>query len=169
MKAAPKARIAAAMIVGLLGSTAMDQVQAQMKKYGSAAGWDIVIRQDLGPGCLIAKRLNESTQIQMGIDTTRGRRGYMALYTKADANVVSGEKRTVIFDVDGQKFSGEATGQQMEGFDGSFIWVNNPDFIYDLAKKKTLTITPAGRDPFAVSLAGTDAALKALRACQEAQ
>jgi hypothetical protein len=47
--------------------------------------------------------------------------------------------------------------------------VNNPDFIYDLAKKKTLTITPQGREPIVLSLAGTDAAFKALRACQESQ
>ncbi len=170
MKAAPQACIASAMIAGLLGGTAMDQAQAQaMKKYGSEAGWDIVVREDMGPGCLITKRLSESMQIQMGIDTTGSRRGYMALYTKADAKVASGEKRSVIFDVDGQKFSGEATGQKMEGFDGAYTWVNNADFIYDLAKKKTLTITPQGRDPFAVSLAGTDAAFKSLRACQEAQ
>jgi hypothetical protein len=169
MKAASKARIATAMIAGLLGSTAMDQAQAQaMKKYGSEAGWDIFIRQDMGPGCLITKRLSDAVQVQMGIDTTAGRRGYMALYTKADAQVASGAKRSVIFDIDGQQFSGEATGQKMEGFDGAYTWVNNLDFIYDLAKKKTLTITPQGRDPFAVSLAGTDAAFKALRACQEA-
>ena len=40
---------------------------------------------------------------------------------------------------------------------------------YDLAKKKTLTITPEGRQPIVVSLAGSDAAFKALRACQDAQ
>ena len=32
-----------------------------------------------------------------------------------------------------------------------------------------MTITPKGRDPIVVSLAGTDAAVKALRACQEAR
>lgn len=40
--------------------------------------------------------------------------------------------------------------------------------IYDIAKMKTLTITPEGRKPFALSLAGTDAAMQAMRACQEA-
>ena len=75
----------------------------------------------------------------------------------------------MLFDVDGQKFSGEATGQRIEGMDGAFVWVNNPDFIYDLAKKNSMTISPAGRDPIVLSLKGTDAAFKALRACQEAQ
>ena len=123
----------------------------------------------MGPGCLIARDLTSDSQVQMGIDkTTADIRGYIALYTKAGANVAAGEKLSVLFDVDGQKFSGEATGQQMEGFRGAFVRVNNPQFIYDLAKKNKLTITPQGRDPIVLSLAGTDAAFKALRACQEA-
>lgn len=170
MKAASKARIAAAMIVGLLASAAMVQAQDQskIKKYGSAGGWDIYVRQDLGPGCLIAKTADNGMQVQMGIDETGGRRGYMAIYTKADAPIAQGEKLSVMFDVDGQKFSAEPSGQAMGGFVGATTWVTNPNFIYDLAKKKTLTVMPAGRTPFQLSLAGTDAAMKALRACQEA-
>ena len=92
----------------------------------------------------------------------------MALYTKADANVSAGETLSVIFDVDGQKFSGNATAQQMQGFRGGSVPVNNR-ISYILAKKKTLTITPEGRQPIVVSLAGSDAAFNALRACQDAQ
>ena len=123
----------------------------------------------MGPGCLVAKKLSAEAQLQMGISATGEKKGYIALYTKKDAAVAAGEKVSVIFDVDGQKFSGEATGQQIEGMDGAFVWVNNPDFIYDLAKKNALTITPAGRDPIVLSLKGTDAAFTSLRACQDAQ
>ena len=69
----------------------------------------------MGPGCLVSKKLPAEAQVLMGIDATADPRGYLALYTKADANVSAGEKLSVIFDVDGQKFSGQATGQQMEG------------------------------------------------------
>lgn len=105
MNVTSKTRIVAATAVSLLCSGTMVQAQ-DMKKYGTAAGWDIVVRGDMGPGCLIAKKLDNDMQVQMGIDETTGRRGYMALYTKLAANVGSGEKRSVIFDVDGQKFSG---------------------------------------------------------------
>ncbi|WP_311788687.1 hypothetical protein [Ferirhizobium litorale] len=142
---------------------------AAQKTYGTEAGWDILVKDDMGPGCLITKSNADGTQIQMGVDATGERRGYMALYTKADANVDPNEKLPVLFDVDGQQFSGEAKGQVMDGYRGAFVWVNNLDFIYDLAKKKTLTITPEGRPPITVNLAGTDAAFKALRACQDAQ
>lgn len=139
------------------------------KKYGSEAGWEILVKEEMGPGCLIKKANADGTQIQMGIDAKGKMRGYMALYTKADANVASGKKIPVLFDVDGQKFSGEAEGQAIGGYRGAYVWVNNADFIYDLAKKNAVTITPEGGNPIVVKLAGTDAAFKALKACQEAQ
>jgi hypothetical protein len=140
------------------------------KKYGSEAGWDIYITDGQNRGCLMTKNLDEDTQFQMGIVPAAEARGYLALYTKAGAAIDAGQKLSVLFDVDGQQFSGEATGREMmEGYKGAYAWVNNPEFIYDLAKKYTLTITPSGRDPIVLSLAGTDAALNTLRACQEAQ
>lgn len=139
------------------------------KKYGSEAGWEILVLDNMGPGCLIKKANADGSQIQMGINAKDGMRGYMAIYTKADANVSSGEKIPVLFDVDGQKFSGEAQGQVIGGYRGAYVWVNNADFIYDLAKKNAVTITPQGGNPIVVKLAGTDAAFKALKACQDAQ
>jgi hypothetical protein len=159
-------KIGTALAIAALAATG---ASAASKKYGSEAGWDIFVNENTGPGCLLARKLTADTQIEMGIDSTADPRGYLALYTKAEADVSAGEKLSVVFDVDGQKFTGEATGQQLEGFRGASVPVNNPDFIYDLAKKKTLTITPEGRDPIVISLTGTDAAFKALRACQEAQ
>ncbi len=151
-------------IIALSATAAIAQ-----KKYGSAAGWDILVKDNMGPGCLMTKSNADGTQIQMGIDATGQKRGYMALYTKANTTVAAGEKVSVLFDVDGQQFSGEAKGQQEGGFQGAFVWVNNPDFIYDLAKKKTLTISRKGGSRITVNLAGTDAAFKALRVCQDAQ
>jgi len=159
-------RIGAALALVALGAT---DASAQFKKYGAEAGWEILIKEDLGPGCLMARKANDTSQVQMGIDATGEKKGYIALYTQKDANIQSGQKLSVIFDIDGQQFSGEAVGQQIDGYDGAFVWVNNPDFIYELAKKKTMTISPAGRDTLIMKLEGTDAAFKALRECQDKQ
>ena len=143
---------------------------AATTKYGSEAGWDIYVDSAMGPGCLITKDLPNGEQLQMGIDvSTANKRGYIALYTKAGANVGAGEQISVLFDIDGQQFSGEAKGQKIEGFTGAYVRANNPEFIYDLVKKHTLTMTPQGRDPIVVSLDGTNNAFKALRTCQDAQ
>ena len=160
-------QVGTALAIAALTATGA-AAQATYKKIGSEAGWDIYVNENTN-GCLMAKGVGTDRQIQMGVSKTTGLRGYMALYTKKGAKVSAGEKVSVLFDIDGQKFTGDATGAQMEGFDGAFVHFNNPDFIYDLAKKKSMTITPKGRDPIVVSLAGTDAAIKALRTCQEAR
>ena len=159
------ARIGLALALSALTATGA----VAQTKYGSEAGWTILVKDNMGPGCVMTKSNADGTQIQMGIDATGQKRGYLALYTKANTKVVAGEKLSVLFDVDGQQFSGEAKGQDDGEFQGAFVWVNNPDFIYDLAKKKTLTISPKGGSLIKVNLAGTNAAFEALRACQDAQ
>jgi len=162
-----KRLIGSSLALSLLAATG---ASAQgLTKYGEEAGWQIYVREDMGPGCLIMKDLTETLQLQMGIDATDQVRGYLALYTSADAAIKGGQEISVLFDVDGQEFSGEAVGQQVAGVKGAFARLNNPDFIYDLGKKHFLTIKPAGRDAIVVSLDGTLAAMKKLRACQDAQ
>ena len=162
-------QIGAALAIAALAATDAAAQSSPYQQYGSEAGWDIFVNTKTN-NCMIVKGVEEQTQVQMGFDNTTDKlRGYLALYTRNGADIGAGEKINVLFDIDGQQFSGEATGAKMEGFDGAYVYVNNIDFIYDLAKKKTLTITPRGRAPLLVSLTGTDAAFKALRACQEAR
>ncbi|MCE3256907.1 MAG: hypothetical protein K0Q64_990 [Nitrobacter vulgaris] len=153
----------------VLALTSTSASAQTLMKYGSEAGWEIFVRTDMGPGCLMTKKMGNGIEVQMGIDATAAKRGYMALYTSADAKVLDREKISVLFDVDGEQFSGSATGQQSQGLKGAFVPVNNPEFIYGLAEKRTLTITPEGRNPIVVSLSGTHAAFGALRACQDAR
>jgi hypothetical protein len=117
--------------------------QATCNKVGSEAGGTYMSMKNTN-GCLMAKDVGTDNQIQMGVSETTGLRGYMALYTKESAEVDAGEKVSVLFDVDGQKFTGIAAGVEMESFDGAYVHFNNPDFICDLAKKKSMTITPQG-------------------------
>jgi hypothetical protein len=126
--------------------------------------WDVLVNQNMGPGCLIAKQNSAAgTQAEIGIDAKGELRGYLALYSKKPEKVSEVEKLSVVFDVGGQTFTGVATGQEMAGFDGAVVPINNLDFIYGLAKKNTLTIYPKGRDPIVPRRSGTDAAFKALR------
>ncbi len=144
--------------------------EAAVTKYGSAAGWDIYVDDSMGPGCVIMRdNPDGETQAQIGIDATAAPRGYLALYTKKPTKITAGETLSVEFDVDGQKYTGVAKGQQMQGYGGAFVPFDNLDFIYDLAKKKALTITSKGYKTVVVNLTGTDDAFKALRECQAAQ
>jgi hypothetical protein len=148
---------------------------AEIKKYGEAAGWEIAVNEEMGPGCLIEKR-GEGWQVQLGVDATSSEKtGYMAVFAKADMPAGAGEALPVDFEVGGETFKEDAFGEKLdmfrriEGFHGAWVPVNNPDFVYDLAKEETMKVIVEGNDPIEVSLAGTDAAFDAMRECQEAQ
>ena len=155
--------------LGLTVLAASGAAAETFKKVGEEAGWEIMVNENMGPGCLIAKK-GDGMQVQLGVDATSAElTGYMAIFTKADVNVSAGEQAPVTFEVGGKTFKGEAFGEQMDGFRGAFVPVKNPAFVYDLAKQETMKITVEGLDPIDVSLAGTDAAFAAMKACQESQ
>jgi hypothetical protein len=141
------------------------------KKYGKEGDWEIVVNEKTGPGCLaIQKFADPTSQVQLGIDATHTpRTGYIAIYVEGAEGIEAGQQIPASFDVDGQIFKGTFTGQQTKGFGGAFVPVNNADFIYDMAKKKSLTISYGEGRKVIVGLTGTDAAFAALRACQDAQ
>ena len=122
-----------------------------------------MVNENMGPGCLIAKK-GDGMQVQLGVDATSAKQTG-AVFTKADVNVSAGEQAPVSFEVGVKTFKGEAFGEEMEGFRGAFVPVNNPAFVYDLAKQETMKITVEGLDPINVNLAGTDAAFAAMKAC----
>ena len=68
--------------LAIVALTATDAAAQALKKYGSEAGWDIFIKEDMGPGCVVAKKINADAQVEMGISATGERKGYIALYTK---------------------------------------------------------------------------------------
>lgn len=165
---APNAAVVAAVLANLCASAA----HAQVVEYGSEAGWDILVNEKMGPGCFVMQTTPDGTQIQMGINRSKAEpEGYIALYTQAAADVSAGERIAVTFDVDGEKFSGDFKGQQyQDGWRGAYVRVNNPQFVYDLAKRYKLTITADdGRPPIVIDLTGTFKAFEVLRTCQEAQ
>ncbi len=165
-------KLNACIAAAVLTAFSANAAHAQVTQYGSEAGWDILVNQQMGPGCFIMHTTPEGVQIQMGINRAKDApEGFIALYTQAPADVRAGQEIKVTFDVDGQKFTGDFKGQQyQDGWRGAYVRVNNPDFVYDLAKKYKLTITADdGRPPIVVDLTGTFAAFEALRACQKEQ
>ena len=141
------------------------------EKYATEGDWEIAINANKGPGCVAIQRFVDPTsQVQLGIDATSAETiGYIAILVEGVDGIKAGEAIPASFDVDGQVFAGTFTGQQTEGFGGATAPVNNPEVIYDLGNNKTLTISYGQGKKVIVDLTDADAALAALRACQEAQ
>lgn len=160
-------RIGTALAVAAL--TAAGAAAQPIEKVGEAAGWEIAVNANMGPGCLVTKTVDH-LQVQLGINALAAEKtGYMAVFTRADVPVAQGEVVPVAFEVGGKSYEGVAFGERMEGFHGAWVPVNNPEFVYELAKQETMSIAVADLAPVEVSLAGTDAAFQAMRECQEAQ
>ncbi len=141
------------------------------KKYGMEGDWEIAINEKMGPGCVAVRKFdNPTSQVQMGIDANSAENtGYIAIYVEGAEGIEPGQEIPASFDVDGEMFKGTFTGQATKGFGGAFVPVNNAAFVYDMAKKNTLTISYGEGNKVIVPLEGTDAAFAALRACQDAQ
>ena len=141
------------------------------KNYATEGDWQIAVNQGMGPGCVAIQRLvDPDLQVQIGIDArSLEKTGYIAILAGNADGIQGGQKVPASFDVDGQVFTGTFAGQQTYGYGRATVPVNKADFIYDLATKKSLTISYGGGKKVIVDLAGAGAAFAALRTCQEAQ
>jgi hypothetical protein len=162
-------RRGAAIGLAVITAGATTATAATFQKVGTEAGWNVMVNEALGPGCLIEKKVDH-LEVMLGIDASGSETiGYMAVYTRSDVDVAEGEAVPVSFQAGGRTFEGEAFGEKRDGFHGAWVPVNNREFIYDLAKEETMTVAVSDLPPIEVSLAGTEAAFQAMRTCQEQQ
>ncbi len=132
------------MALALAASTATAASAQQVKNYGEVAGWEIEVSEAMGPGCLIMKN-GGGLQVQLGVQARGGKTtGYMAAFTRARVGVKEGEVVPVLFDVGGRRYSGQAFGERKKGFEGAWVPFDNPEFVYEVAKQETMTISVGG-------------------------
>lgn len=148
---------------------------ADVQKIGEAGGWDVLVNSAMGPGCLI-ERHGEGWQVQIGTEALSAEEvSYLAFFGQFDLPVAADGAVPVSFELGGETFEGVALGEKlslirrMEGYHGAWVPTNNPQFMEDLARKETLTVSVEGHAPITVSLDGTYVAIEAMRECQQAQ
>ncbi|WP_068115142.1 hypothetical protein [Tropicimonas marinistellae] len=135
--------------------------------YAEVEGWNVRVAEGL-KGCAIERTDADGFQTQIGIDGNQ-EMGYVALFTLADAGIDSRDTIITHFDLDGERFVGDSVRKVDGAYQGGYVYFNNPNFAYDLAKKQTLTITAESGREIAVDLTGTNAAMEVMRECQMAQ
>ncbi|MGB0695969.1 MAG: hypothetical protein ACPGOY_10005 [Rhodospirillaceae bacterium] len=160
-----------AMALTLAGVTALGSVgsaQAQsLEPWGSAEGWDIMVDPSLGNGCLITAEYQDGSVVRIGFDRTVGG-GYVTVFNENWGYLEDGAIYPVSFDLDDQPYEGEAKGLYLGEVPGADIAFDNPDFLFDIAKKYTMTIyNMDGAEVLAIDLAGTYVALEGALECQE--
>lgn len=138
----------------------------QLEFWGEAGGWDVMVDPTLGDGCLIQAAYQDGSVVRIGFDRVEGA-GYVTAFNDAWGDIEEGATYPILFDLDGQEYDGEAQGIYLNGVPGADIYFTNPDFLWDIAAKYTMTLYNEYGEVMAIDLGGTMSGLEAAIACQE--
>jgi hypothetical protein len=156
-------RMAAALAL-ILATTAV--TAQELEQWGTGGGWDIFVDPSLGDGCLIQAAYQDGSVVRIGFDRNVGA-GYITAFNEAWGDIEEGVTYDILFDLDGAEYSGEATGIYLGGLPGADIYFSNPDFLWDIAAKFTLTLYHDGYEVMAIDLGGTMVGLEGVLECQD--
>jgi len=148
-----------------LAGPAWAQAPAQ---WGASGDWDIYIDPTVGNGCFMQRASEDGTVVQIGAEPD-ARGGFFAVLNAAWTDITADQEAVMTFDFGDAKFAGDAKGVIKDGLPGGYAFFDNPKFVDEFGKR--LTVTVSGEDGRAVeiSLAGSQKAIAAVRACQEEQ
>ncbi|MBB96724.1 MAG: hypothetical protein CML68_19270 [Rhodobacteraceae bacterium] len=163
LKTTLTATVTATAILALAAPLA--QAQTEWKTVGD---WIIVVDEDAGNGCQMHKQYEDGLLLEFGLLPKRDG-GYFAAYSEDWTFIEEGKEAPVSFLFDGIEFTGESEGYISDPWYGGFVFTNNPELIYDFAKKTEMTVTAGANDPVTLSLDGTLKGVEELIACQAAQ
>lgn len=159
-----KLMLSAAIAVATLAAPI---VHAQgLEQWGTAGGWDVMIDPSLGDGCLIQAAYQDGSIVRIGFDRNQGN-GYVAVFNEAWGDIEEGATYPILFALDGQDYDAEAKGLYLNGVPGADIAFDNPDFLFDLAQKYTMTLYNENGEVMAIDLNGSAIGLEAVLQCQD--
>ena len=141
-------------------------VAQDLEHWGEAGGWDVLIDPSLGDGCLIQAEYEDGSLVRIGFDRD-AEAGYVTALNESWGDIEEGAVYPILFDLDGNEYEGEAEGIWLAGVPGADIYFTDPDFLWDIAAKYTMTLYNDNGEVMAIDLGGTMAGLEAAIACQE--
>lgn len=161
-------KLGLAAIVLAFAAGALPAAAQELQYWDQVEGWDVMIDPTLGNGCLIQAAYQDGSLVRIGFDQTRDA-GYITAFNANWGDIEAGAVYPIGFDLDGVSYEGEATGIYLNGAPGADIYFTNEEFLFDLAKKYTLTLYNPSGTVMAIDLAGSYAGLMAAVECQDAQ
>ena len=104
--------------------------------------------------------------MKVGFDRTDGG-GYVTAYNYNWGGIEDDEWYPLLFALDGQDYDAEGRGVYFDDLPGVHIPFDNPDFLFDIAKKYTMTLYNTEGEVMAIDLTGSYKALEAALECQD--
>ena len=159
----PSQFFAAAIALCLFAAPASAQ---DLKQWGTAGGWDVMVDPSLGDGCLIQAEYENGALVRIGLDRDEGH-GYVAAFHYDWGAIEDGARYDVRFDLDGEIYDGEAIGIYIGDLPGADIHFDNVEFLIDIAAKQTMTLYNDNGEVMAIDLTGTAVGIEAVMECQQ--
>jgi hypothetical protein len=150
----------------LAAATATAALAQTLEPWGQAGGWDILVDPSLGNGCLIQAEFQDGSVVRIGFDRNQGN-GYLTAFNGNWGAIEAGAEYDISYDLDGQEYTGTATGIYLNGVPGADLYFDNVDLLVDIAAKYTMTLYHEDAEVMAIDLAGSSAALHEAIACQD--
>lgn len=142
-------------------------VTAQSLEYwGEAGGWDVMVDPTMGDGCLIQAEYTDGSVVRIGFDRTVGE-GYVTVFNTDWGDIEEGVEYDIQFELDNQVYDGIATGIYLYDVPGADIYFDSVDFLFDIARRYTMTLYHDGAEVMAIDLDGSFAGLEAAIDCQD--
>ncbi len=154
-----------ALLIALIGAP-LPALAQELEFWGSSDYWDVLVDPSLGYGCLIQSEFDDGSVVRVGFDVNQGN-GYVTAFNYDWGDIVEGEWYPVWFALDGQEYEAEAVGLYLANVPGVDIPFDNPDFLFDIAKKYTMTLYSQFGEVMAIDLTGSYLALEAAMDCQD--
>ncbi|SFD44982.1 hypothetical protein SAMN04488523_1019 [Sulfitobacter brevis] len=139
-----------------------------LEEWGASEYWDVMIDPTLGDGCLIQSEFDDGSVVRIGFDRTEGT-GYVTAFNMSWGDIVEGQLYPVLFSLDGEDYEADATGIYLDDVPGADIAFDSTDFLFDIARKYTMTLYTEEGEVMSIDLTGSYQALEAAIECQDEQ
>lgn len=160
-------KLTTAIAVLCLGATVALPASAQsLQQWGASEIWDVMVDPSLGDGCLIQSEFTDGSLVRIGFDRTQGV-GYVTAFNLNWGDIEADEYYPVLFALDGEEYEAEARGMYLNEMPGADIIFDSPDFLFDIARKQTMTLYTEEGEVMSIDLTGSSLALEAAMECQD--
>lgn len=136
-----------------------------LEYWGESDYWQVMIDPSLGHGCLIQSVFDEGSLVRVGYDRS-DEIGYVAVFNDEWQGIEDGALYDISFELDNSAYDAEAIGYWWGDLPGALIPFTNYDFLFDIAKKYTMTIYTDEGYLTSFDLTGSYRALEAATECQ---
>lgn len=157
--------LTAAAIIALAAATGPAHAQS-LEYWGAAGGWDVMVDPTLGNGCLIQAQYQDGSVVRIGFDLNAGS-AYVTAFNEAWGDIDEGETYNISFALDDELYEGTARGIYLNDVPGADIYFENFEFLWDIAKRYTMTLFHEDRRVMAIDLEGSMVGLNAMAECQD--